>query len=63
MERAKCMCGAEIHESTDKFCVTCGAALSHLHERCEECGFSAIPDGVVMNYCPMCATPWRPKTA
>lgn len=64
MEQVKCPnCESEIHESTDKYCIACGTALGHLHEQCAKCDFSAIPDGVGVNYCPMCATPWRQRTA
>ena len=54
----QCLCGARLNEPTDKFCCQCGMALIHMHERCIKCGFSAIPDGTPMNYCPLCANPW-----
>jgi len=52
-------CGEVISCMEDFFCRHCGEALTPQHTECVSCGFSAIiPDGMVMNYCPMCAAEW-----
>jgi|GEM_PF-1878581 len=57
-------CGGTIHNLADRFCRRCGEDLNPQHTKCGSCGFSAIiPDGMAMNYCPMCSAVWPQSQA
>lgn len=45
-------CGNEMHGGN--FCSECGAARPH-PQVCGNCGYQ-VPDGMVMNFCPVCGT-------
>ncbi|MHC1726536.1 MAG: helix-turn-helix domain-containing protein [Syntrophobacteraceae bacterium] len=51
----KCGSRSRMRESSDNFCITCGADLREYHVQCQGCGFSTMNP---MNYCVACGHPY-----